>query len=122
MSERDELARTIGNALIDHMSDDGYASYGTSDLDATLDGEISLKIVAAAVLAAGFRKPRTVTTVEELDALPDGAIIREANGDPTRAVKRQDGKVWWIDGPHGMSASDLIPLPATVLHEPEATK
>lgn len=28
-----------------------------------------------AILAAGYRKPRTITTVEELDALPVGSVV-----------------------------------------------
>ena len=36
--------------------------------------------VSAAVLGAGYRKPRTITTAEELDALQLPAIIDSPNG------------------------------------------
>jgi len=38
--------------------------------------------IAEAILAAGYRKPRTVTTVEELDALPAGTLIACLNLNP----------------------------------------
>jgi len=106
------------------MSDEMYTDSATSDPAASLavlmaeSGKTTLYDLARVTIAAGYSKPRTIETVEELDALPDGAIILEPHGTPTRAVKRQDGKNWWIDGPDAMSASALIPLPATVLYEP----
>lgn len=93
-NERDELARVIAS----------------NHTNAAVD----------AILADYSRKPRTIETVEELDALAEGSIILETCGVASRAVKRQDGKNWWIDGPRSMSASELIPLPATVLYEPGA--
>lgn len=33
------------------------------------------------ILAAGYRKPRTVTTVEELDALPVGSVVLDGRND-----------------------------------------
>jgi len=64
-------------------------------------------------------KPRTITTVEELNALPNGSIILEVDGNPLRA-NREGGRNWWLDGPDAMSGSPLIPLPVTVLHEPKS--
>lgn len=68
-------------------------------------------------LAAGYRKPRTITTTEELDALPFESV-----------VKASDGNVWesfyggWYETASrtGRTASDIA-LPVTVLYEPEAT-
>lgn len=68
--------------------------------------------IADAILAAGYRRPRQVTTVEELDALPAGTVIHD--GDPLTCCK-------WGDGTWGTFAGDSYPtsritLPATVLH------
>jgi hypothetical protein len=84
-NERDELARAIGNAIIESIDPDvHYAAYGTSDLFATVDGEFSLIKVADAILAAGYRKPEVVTSAEELKALPVGSIIDAENGGPAQ--------------------------------------
>ncbi|KIA72711.1 hypothetical protein ANMWB30_24790 [Arthrobacter sp. MWB30] len=69
--ERDELAEVIGEAL--------GADADIHDTSWYEDGAIADKI-----LAAGYRKPRTVTTVEELDGLALPAIINAKNGGPAR--------------------------------------
>jgi hypothetical protein len=109
MSERDELASIImavdeaGNWDPDPMM---YASYGD------------------AILAAGYRKPRTITTVEELDALLNKALIRTQHGEYREAAKLVGGEnIWRKMGPAKvLSSSDLAAwhLPATVLHEGDA--
>ena len=63
----------------------------------------------------GYRKPSTITTIEELDALPDGSAVL----DGVVCVKRADG-YWNFSDLAGVYASASITLPATVLHEPEA--
>jgi len=70
MSERDELIELIRGI-------DGPATLGGSD-------------VADAVLAAGYRKPREVNTIEELEALPDLAVIFDKFGD----VSQKRGDLW----------------------------
>ncbi|WNM64523.1 hypothetical protein SEA_MIDNIGHTRAIN_36 [Arthrobacter phage MidnightRain] len=55
MSAREELAGIIGGKLIMRSS---------------------MTETAEAVLAAGYRKPQQVTTVEELEALPAGTLLR----------------------------------------------
>ena len=49
---------------------------------------------ADVLLAAGYRKPRTITTAEELDNLPLGSVIilRDSKHDPHPAQK---GKLGW---------------------------
>lgn len=37
--------------------------------------------LANAILAAGYRKPRTISTLEEVDALPRKAVVMTAFGD-----------------------------------------
>lgn len=95
--------------------------------------------VAVDVLAAGYRKARTIHTAEELDALPDDALV-EASGDypgreggftecwirpiPAHITGGQGKRVWevliYLDGGgHNITHAELIKFPATVLHEPE---
>ena len=68
---------------------------------------------ADAILEAGWRPPaRTVTTVEELDALPEGTMIRDSEG---TVAENWDG-TWYVTGAGRYWNEDL---PATVLYEPE---
>jgi len=78
---------------------------------------------ADAIIAAGYRKPRTITTVEELDALPVDSVV----GDWTARVYQKDAEEeapefpWWMmPGDQRRYPAKRITLPATVLHEPEA--
>lgn len=66
--------------------------------------------VADALLAAGYRKPQQVTTVEELDALPVHSVVLDSMDGP---VVRVGG--WW-HSPYRRFAPYDIALPATVLH------
>ena len=73
--------------------------------------------VADAILAAGYRKPQQVTTVEELDALPDGSIVMDARRLCCEGLRTMgSGNVWRAMGPAQVRRSKEIPLPATVLH------
>ena len=75
--------------------------------------------VIDAILAAGYSKPRTITTEQESDALPIGSVVLDCNGDTARrfpggwrtTVVEPDGTAW-LSG--HMEDADL---PATVLHE-----
>lgn len=78
------------------------------------------------ILAAGYRKPRTITTVAELDALPVGSVIRtfgvEDECDPRVAIKSAfwlNESEWFTadDSEWCLSSDELDDLPATVLHE-----
>ena len=94
-SARDELAEIIDR-------DVHYYGIGTFDVVAAAD----------AILAAGYRKPRTITTVEELDALPERSVVRDATTD---VLERLGGR-WYCGDFPGLAPT----LPATVLWEPEA--
>lgn len=80
--------------------------------------------VESAVLAAGYRKPRTVTTVEELDALPVGSVVlslayhSDVNGMAIVFQRWHDG-LWHRGARSGDTHPDNF-LPATVLHEGNA--
>jgi hypothetical protein len=66
------------------------------------------------ILAAGYRKPRTVTTVEELDALPELSVIRN----PDWVWERSESE-WFGAGSEQATPPRNIFLPATVLYAPE---
>lgn len=77
-----------------------------------------VEATADAILAAGYRRPRVVATVAELDALSEGAVIRsDDSGDS--AQKDHEG-YWYLWGGDVGLVSEEITIPATVLHEPEA--
>lgn len=104
MSARDELAAVIEQAY---------------DLN---EGMATFELLAHATLAAGYSKPRTITTAEELDALAQRATVLDGNGH----VWTNDGDTldqWGsvsdpetYGGPKWLGSADLA-LPATVLHE-----
>jgi hypothetical protein len=107
MSARDELARVIFDAPA-LIAWDNRSQW----------------IIADAILAAGYRKPRTITTVEELDALPNGSVVLSQvyrhylNGMDISFQRWEDG-LWH----RGARSSDTHPdnfLPVTVIHEPAA--
>lgn len=69
------------------------------------------------ILAAGYRKPRPVNTAEELEALPDGSVVRDSSGD----VAEKRGGVWCAFETAPMTNHRLAKYtPIIVLHEPEA--
>ena len=76
MTARDELRGTLANTVCNASNYTRRAQPYLlgSDMSTVLDK------TADAILAAGYRKPRTITTAEELDALPDGSIVRDAKG------------------------------------------
>ena len=108
MSARDELACIIHDATCSDSKEDPMtwppAIFSTSD----------------AILAAGYRKPRIITTAEELDDLPETSVVL----DPMGTVALQVGRGLWTMGGDEYTSEELIAdwlvLPATVLHEPEA--
>ena len=80
---------------------------------------------ASALKAA---QPRTISTVEELDALPEGSVIRtsgvEDECDPRVAIKSgfwNSESEWFTadDSEWCLSSDELDDLPATVLYEPQ---
>ena len=106
MSEREEYTpREKLVNLIEWAETDTYAT-------SQEDGMSHTDILATAILDAGWRPPaRGVTTVEELDALPELAVIRDSEGTVAELAFgmwfSSDGRVFGLR------------LPATVLWEPE---
>lgn len=68
----------------------------------------------AAHVAAEIRKAHTVTTVEQLDALPADTIIRDDEGD----AFQKDLVSWWEAGVEVRTWSEDVPLPARVVWLP----
>jgi hypothetical protein len=111
MSERGELAELIASNL-DRLF--GKREFGPAQQDIDL---------ADSLLAAGYRKPRTITTAEELDALPVGSVVLSRG----RSYQRYEPHVtqWaeyhkWMcpDGGFIRAETDSsLLLPVTVLHE-----
>jgi hypothetical protein len=71
--------------------------------------------LADALTAAGYRKPRTITTAEELDALPEGSVTLDRTGD----VQKRTYEGWMSTG---AEEPNYVALPATAIYEPEADK
>ena len=70
------------------------------------------------ILDAGYLRPRTITTEEELDALPVGSILLDVDGDACqrfrggwRATVNEPNDDPWL------SDTLEVDLPATVVHE-----
>lgn len=117
MSARDELRGTLANTICN------VSFYPRLAQPYLLGGDMSnvLDRTAETLLEAGYRKPRTITTVEELDALPDLSVVLDKHGESFQRMQTDDpSTALWHSGDIILSAS--MALPATVLHEPEAGK
>jgi hypothetical protein len=97
MSPREELAQII---------DDRWHGYGYNPQGA-----------ADAILAAGYQRPRTITTVEELDEMPAWSVVRS----DTATIWEKFNDFWAETLTIGRHPSDHISLPAKVLYEPEVS-
>lgn len=112
MSARDELAREITT-----FRERWFGSLGGGSPKEDVQ-------IADHILAAGYSKPRTITTVTELDALHAKAVILDPNGTPW--VCDGDMVEPWASvcedpfgGPIWKNSRDIA-LPATVIHEAAA--
>ena len=103
-SERDVLAEIIDRG--EHYYDTG-SHYELSATDA-----------AHTVLAAGYRKPRTITTAEELDALPFESVIRDADSHLLERWGDGEEVFWATVMVNAFIARGDISLPVDVLWEP----
>lgn len=75
-------------------------------------------ILADAILAAGYTKPRTVTTVEELDALAVGSVVLDGAEYVARKERGGDAPNWAVTLHKFSNDASALSLPATVLYEP----
>jgi hypothetical protein len=73
-----------------------------------------------ALAELGYRKPRIISSHEELDTLPQDAVVRDAEGfvfDRDRIITPPHPLRWHPAGVAADVDSEVIELPATVLHE-----
>lgn len=95
---------------------------------AELPGTIFEYNLRAALVAAAPHMARTITTAEELDALPVGSIVAMIGSEPdSPAVACRAVRGWQFLGEdperRHLSASIMpSPEPLTVLHEPRTIK
>ena len=75
---------------------------------------------AEKLLASGYRKPRTITTDEDLSAAPKGIVLRELDGLIWEKQGDGEGGAFWVEtGDEQEYEYTEISLPATVLWEPQ---
>ncbi|MEQ4566202.1 hypothetical protein [Paenarthrobacter sp. CAP02] len=122
-TERDELAERIRGEISHHISPViGWlrldAEKGRSDEDGKRHDAWLERLDKAAEAVAELTKPRTITTTEELDALPHESIILDAKNVCREGLTSIEGRNWWRTmGPARVLPSREVQLPATVLHE-----
>jgi len=117
-TQKDELARDI------FLADNTSAAPGLmeKEWDENPTTYHYAHAIAEGLAAKGYRKPRTITTIEQLYELGLGSVIRSEKVHYLVAHK-EDGDA----GRHGWAAAGTsqIPvdlsswLPVTVLHEPQ---
>lgn len=117
MSARDELALEL------FIGDNGnqpreasIADWEYFHAEGMFQGRIEhYEVMAAALLAAGYVKPRTITTAEEIDALLVGSVVKDDDGHAHQKYPRG----WVRTGQEPYSTPEGI-LPALVIHEASA--
>lgn len=98
-AERDELATIIGEQFEHGVAPNCPVC---ADVDRA----------AAAVEVMGYRKPRTITTVAELDALPDNSVVLDEMDGPLIKVGS------WFHSPTDEMKAHSVIFPAILLYEP----
>lgn len=100
-------------------------SNGRNELFQLILGRTTTKAVER-ILAAGYRKRRTIQTLAELDALPLGSVVRNAEGyvceiDEWPVINAHEMfKGYIVTGEPEDWPLDRLKLPATVLWEPQS--
>lgn len=108
MTARDELAVTIEDALT--LSRGIIAWTGAAQDD-----------IADAILAAGYRKPRTIKSAAELEALPFGSAVQTSDAADV-VVLRCEGRDFRNQSGYELSVETLWRYgtqPFTVIYEPD---
>jgi len=106
VSARDELQKVI------------FGYFGPSyAINAYRTPEQQDRELADAIVAAGYRKPRTITTREELDALPFEAVIRDGEGHVLERWGGPGESIWVTVMVNTFIPHGDIDLPVTVLDE-----
>lgn len=102
-TQRDELAKTVREV--------------TDLWEEPLDDVHDVPQIVNAILADGYSKPRTITTVKGLGTVYAGAILLDAEG-RTWGIESSTERFFAVqDGPDETYQDDDVKLPATVIHE-----
>ena len=102
MNGRDELQALIEGIILD-------------------DRAVRTDLIASAILAAGYRKPRTITSAYQLESLPFGSAVQTSDESDTVVLKCDISNFRNQSG-YELSATDLWRYgtrPFTVIYEPE---
>lgn len=107
MTARDEFADDIYTADRAHKND---------PVDLTTHYSY---VIADELISAGYSKPRTLSTVDELDALPVGSVTIDGGGagEVYRKLARHDGIKWYEPSYTLHWESHELNFPATVIWE-----
>ena len=119
-TQRDELAREIHSTEqlgCGCCTDYNYTREQDQHAD-KLDVNTRAVAIGDTLLAAGWTKPRTITAVEELDALGFGAVVHSSGH--VVWEKFAGAEKWARSGQDFLGYATAIALPATVLFEPTA--
>jgi len=126
----DEIVDAATRAAHDHTY--YYSDFPLTDRDLGImrsSTRAALRAALDAGLADLIRKPRVITTVEELEDLPVGSVIMEGpTGCPVNAgpfgipvmpgVFHRFPDDWYVVAGHGASVPQLDLGPLTVLYDP----
>jgi hypothetical protein len=130
MSARDELAAVLRESRSPWVTNTEHRAMEEAQADAILAagyrkmdlGEAAARFVDEELRSRGWVKPRTITTAEELDALPNGTVVlsigyhSDVDGTAISFQRWYDGD--WHRGARSGSTHPDNFLPVTVLHEP----
>lgn len=67
----------------------------------------------------GWRQQTTITTLDELEALPAGTVVRDNGNDVSERRNHAKGEDWYCIGIYDTLPTSHIELPARVLYRPE---
>jgi hypothetical protein len=88
-SDRDALADLLAGLLVAQQQNQSWFPSPGGGEALCLDGWFDPKALAAAVLDAGLRPPaQVIETIEEIEALPGGAILADRDGDSWQLLPR----------------------------------
>ena len=118
-AEPDQLAPSMAEVITDEI---GYECSHSGSPDESVPGHcpdcwgLGQK-VADTLITSGYWKPRTVATIEEMDALPFETVIRDSEGHVLERWGDAEHVQWSTPGCKWFVPSDQIALPAAVIYE-----
>lgn len=111
MNQRDELARELFIAdNINQPREQSIIDWEWFESTKKNQGRVeSYKAMAAGLITAGYSKPRTITTITELDALGFHAVVIDPCGDPAVCERSSpDFCEWELAGVGGLMDSATL--------------